>query len=269
MPAERRIVVCADDFGLHAGVDEAVLALAQAGRVSAVSCMTGCPHWGVGAARLRALDPDQLDVGLHLDLTEQPFDAALRRPLPAWLACSYLRLWPRAALRAEIERQFDAFEAALGRPPDHVDGHQHVHQLPGVRDALLAHLAARYPRRRLWLRSTRAPAGEGLGKARLIAALGSRTMERAAAALGFARNGHLLGAYDFRADAARYLALLEGWLAACVSGDLLMCHPAAGTDPADRVMAPRRVVEYGVLSGPQFAASLARHQVRPVPFSRL
>ena len=39
-------------------------------------------------------------------------------------------------LTAEITRQFEAFAAAFGRPPDFVDGHHHVHLFPQIRDAV-------------------------------------------------------------------------------------------------------------------------------------
>ena len=47
-------------------------------------------------------------------------------------------------IRAEVARQLDRFEAGLGFPPDHIDGHQHVHVLPGIRRALLTEVAQRY-----------------------------------------------------------------------------------------------------------------------------
>ncbi|NML42407.1 ChbG/HpnK family deacetylase [Ramlibacter sp. G-1-2-2] len=266
---ERRIAVCVDDYGLDAGVDEAVLRLAVAGRISATSCMTGAPHWQEGAALLREVAPTRFDAGLHLDLTEHPFDARLRKPLEQWIARSYLGLVPRAALRAEIERQLDAFEQALGRAPAHVDGHQHVHQLPWIRGTLLAVLEARYRGgSRPWLRSTRRTAGEPARKAWLIETLGGRAWARAAADKGYRVNRHLLGVYDFRGGADRYLALLADWLAASTDGDLLMCHPALGTPVTDPI-APARRNEYEVLAGPEFAELLARLGLRVVPFSRM
>jgi predicted glycoside hydrolase/deacetylase ChbG (UPF0249 family) len=260
-PAERRIAVCADDFGLDAGVNEAVLALAQQGRISATSCMVGAPQWAAGAPALRACDPATLDVGLHFDLTAHPFDASLRAPLPTWLLRTHLAAVPRAALRQEVEAQLEAFERAMGRPPAHVDGHQHVHQFPGVRDALLGALEARYGAARPWLRSTRLPPGAGFGKARVIAQLGGAGLQRAAKAKGYLQNGHLLGVYDFRGDAARYLGLLRGWLQAAVDGDLVMCHPGARAQDGDPIAAAR-LREYAVWCAPALGRLLAEQGVR-------
>jgi hypothetical protein len=130
-PAMRRIVLCIDDYALRPGVDAAVLELAARGLVSATSCLVGSPRWPAAAAALRAVDRSNLDVGLHLDFTEAPFDASLRHGLGDFIARAYLRRLPADRLAREIRAQFDAFEQAMGRAPDHVDGHQHVHQLPG------------------------------------------------------------------------------------------------------------------------------------------
>lgn len=258
----RRLRICVDDFGLGAGVDQAVLRLARRGRISATSCMVGAPQWRADAPALRALDPAVLDVGLHLDLTAFPLDARLRLPLPHWLARSHLRLVPRSALHSEIEAQLDAFEQAMGRPPAHVDGHQHVHQLPVVRDELLAVLQARYGGRRPWLRRTRRPPAErGNSKAWLIEALGCTGLAGLAVRNGYRQNKHLLGVYDFKGGEERYLALLEAWLRTAQDGDLLMCHPATELLAGDAIAAAR-VWEYKVLAGPAFAALLAREAIQ-------
>ncbi len=60
--------------------------------------------------------------------------------------------FPSAELRAEIARQFVAFEIVHGEIPSFVDGHQHVHVLPVVRLALLAVLTERGYQGRLWVR---------------------------------------------------------------------------------------------------------------------
>ena len=264
--ARRRIGLCIDDFGLHAGVNEATLRLAAQGRVTAVSCMTGAPQWRNGAGRLAAAKG--LDVGLHLDLTEYPLTAGLRMPLPALVARAQARLLDAKRLRAEIDAQLDAFEAALGRPPAHVDGHQHVHQFPVVREALLAALLARAPRQRPWLRSTRQPlrpAGGG-GKPWLIERLGAQRLCELAEANRFPHNASLLGVYDFQGDTVRYRALLAQWLGQAGEGDLLMCHPAVGAAAGDPIAAARER-EFEVLAGDALPALLATAGVQLVALS--
>ena len=265
--APRRLAICLDDSGLHAGVHRAALALARLGRISATSAMVGAPCWREAAAALRDLDPARIDIGLHLDLTEHPLDAGLRQPLAQWLARSHLGLVDGTRMRREIEAQLDAFEQALGRPPAYVDGHQHVHQLPGVRGPLVAALRARAWPVRPWLRDTRQAPGTGR-KAWLIEFLGSGGLRRLARAGGFRQNGHFLGVYDFAGDAARYLALLDGWIAAAADGDLMMCH-AAPDAPADDAIGPARLREYAVLAGEDFGRMLETRGVAVAPLSAI
>lgn len=247
-------------------MNAAALELARQGRISAVSCMVGAPHWAEAAAALRGLDPAGVEIGLHLDVTEHPVDAGLRRPLNAWLLRSHVGAVDRARMRREIDAQLDAFAQAMGRPPAYVDGHQHVHQLPGVREPLLQALQARGARP--WLRSTRRPAQGAPAKAWLIEALGEHALRRLADAQGLRQNGHLLGVYDFTGDAGRYLALLRGWFAAAVDGDLMMCH-AAPAAPADDAIGAARQWEYEVLAGAEFGELLAAEGIRVEALGRI
>lgn len=264
------IAVCVDDFGLHPGVNEAAIALAGAGRISAISVMVGGPAWAEGVAWLRALPEAKVDVGLHLDLTEHPLPGGVRRPLWQWAAGAALLPRVRRAVRQEIEDQIDAFVAAMGRLPDHVDGHRHVHQMPGVRAEVLAALAGRAGSARTWLRNAQpAPRVPWCGgKPWLLAALGAGGLRRHARRGGWLQNAHLLGVYDFRGDARRYLQLAGGWLRAARPCDLWMCHPATRAS-GDDAIAAARVAEYEALAGAEFGALLQRAGVRVVPLSRM
>lgn len=255
-------LVCVDDLGLHEGVGEACVHLARRARISVVSAMTGAPAWARSAgivAELRACD---VGIGLHLDLTAHPIDPALRQGLAHWIARGHF--WPGDARRLsrEVHAQLDAFESVTGLAPTHVDGHQHVHQLPTVRAVLLPALRARYGTALPWLRGTRASRADAPAtrahafKGRVIEALGSRGLAREAHLLGFDVTQRLLGVHDFRADTQAYRALLDGWLAAAREGDLLMCHPATRAD--DAIAAARRV-EYEVLMDWPGVAPRARH----------
>ncbi|MDB5872911.1 MAG: YdjC family protein [Ramlibacter sp.] len=266
---DKRIAVCVDDFGLHAGVNEAVLRLAAQQRITATSCLVGAPQWPERAALLKSLPPGRVDVGLHLDLTEYPVTPAVGWPLPVLMTRSCARLLDRATLRAEIDAQLARFERELGRAPDYVDGHQHVHQFPVVRDVLLAALLERYPQQRPWLRRTRQPAGLAGGfKPWLIERLGCKALGRLAHLHGYPQNESLLGVYDFKGDAARYLALLAAWIETAQDGDLLMCHAGLAA-AADDPIGPARRNEYEVLSGAAFGELLERSNVSLAPLSQL
>jgi chitin disaccharide deacetylase len=269
VPAARQVALCIDDFGLHEGVDNAALELAQRGRVTAISCMVGAPHWDVGALKLSEVRPGGVDIGLHLDFTEHPLSPANRWSLPQLIAASMARMLDRRALRAEIDAQLDRFEQGLGRAPAHVDGHQHIHQFPLLRDALLDALLRRYPGQRPWLRRTaRRRAGAPGFKPWLIEHLGSAPLAAAARRHGFAQNACFLGVYDFTGDAQDYQARLSHWLGAAREGDLLMCHPGLAAAAPDAISAAR-CIEYAVLASDTFPELLAGAGVTLAPISRI
>ena len=269
-----RLCLCVDDVGLHGGIDKAALRLVDLHRVHAISCLVGGKSWIESSRALRLANPERLDIGLHLDLTEVPLRAASRHSLRALIAASHLRLVDRPGIRAEIRAQLDAFEQVMGQAPTFIDGHQHVHQLPVVRDELLAELAARSPVP--WLRSTRAPRAGPPGstasperfKPWVIERLGAAALASAAGQLGYPQNRHLLGVYDFRGGRERYRELLAGWLRSARDGDLLMCHPSLPSNEPDPLM-PARVAEFDVLVGAGFDAALSAAQVQLGPMSQM
>lgn len=241
-----RFVLCADDFAMTEGVSRSILELLAAGKLSATGAMTNRPHWPALAGELAAFS-GKADLGLHLNLTcAAPLAAmpvvAPRGELPKLGELAKLAVASRAAraeIAGEIGRQLDAFEQGLGRAPDFVDGHQHVHVLPGVRRAVLDAVSARYPRGSLYLRD---PAdsvaairarGVAVGKALVIAGLAAG-LRRAAVRRGIPTNRGFSGvspfdpARDFAADLARFLHRPG-------PAHLVMCHPGHVDDELRRL----------------------------------
>jgi predicted glycoside hydrolase/deacetylase ChbG (UPF0249 family) len=256
----RSVTVCADDFGMSAAIDHGIISLARSGRLSAVSVLAGGPTL---REHIAALCESPVELGLHLNFTESFGRAGLHLPLPQLIARAYMHHLDGAQVQRQIERQLDAFEDAVGRQPDYVDGHQHVHQLPQIRTALVQSLCRRYAGELPWVRSTHAPAKIGFAfglKAHVISGLGAGALARSLARHGLRSNRHLYGVYGFRGGATAYAALVRKWLGAMQGGDLLMCHPAiaAGDDP----VGAQRVAEFDVLAGEEFAALLAAAALR-------
>ena len=239
--------------------------------------MVGGPSWTKWNHRLRSLDPALIDLGLHLDLTEAPLLPGTMRPLYTLIRDAFLYRLDRRFVRAEIKVQLDAFEQAIGRAPDYIDGHQHVHQFPIVRGELLAELSERYSGLKPWLRSTRRVRGAG-ARARsgwqsalkpwLIQRLGADGLASAASELGYRQNGRLLGVYGFAGGADHYARLVADWLSSARQGDLLMCHPSVAIDCADPLI-DARCAEFDVLCGPAFEAQLTEQSVTLRPMSRI
>jgi chitin disaccharide deacetylase len=256
------LILNADDYAMDPAVDEAILRLAERGVVTSTSVMTLAPGWPQAARRLADAP---LDRGLHLDFTS-PF---VDRPagLAQLMAAAYLGRLDRPSIRRAIVKQLDRYETALGAAPDFVDGHQHTHQLPGVREEVIGALADRYgakaPQVRLRSCLTRRPRGV---KAAVIAATGAGALTRLALAHGHPVNSDFLGVYDFspKADLA---ALWRGWLSSLektpradisftsgASFPLAMSHvgvdgPAA---PGHDTIRMARIREFGWFSSTEF-----------------
>ncbi len=263
------IVICADDFAMTAGISRAILDLLAADRLSATSVMVTRPHWPALAPHLMAFD-GRADLGLHLDLTLGPPIGPMPHlapdgklpPLRQFLRRALVgRLDPRE-IETEIGRQLDAFHAATGRPPDHVDGHQHVHALPVVRAALFGALAVRGLAGRVYLRD---PAdtltairerGVAVRKAIVIRMLASG-FGRAAHRAGFRTNLGFAGVSAFGATTP-YRDEFRRSLRARGPRHLVMCHPGiadaelAALDPVTHA----REVELAYLGGAEFTEDL-------------
>ena len=257
--AARPLLLCADDFGLTRGIDQAIAGLVRAGRLVAFSCLSNGPAWAADAGQVAGLR-QQAQAGLHFNLTEgRPLSPSLARhwpqlpSLPRLLIDAHLGRVPTAAVADELAAQWSAFVQASGGTPDFIDGHQHVHHLPGVRGVLLDFLR----QQPVPVRCTAHVAGPGGGlKRRVIEHSGGRALAHALAQRGLPHNRLLLGAYDFQAD---YRPLMQAWLAQVpASGALLFCHPGQPCpgDAPDAIAAARKR-EWAYLASAGFAEDLA------------
>jgi predicted glycoside hydrolase/deacetylase ChbG (UPF0249 family) len=126
------LIVNADDFGLTSGVNAGISRAHERGIVTSASLMVRGA--AVTAAAAYAKSRPQLGVGLHVDLCEW------RCVNDEWqLAYEVVSLTDERAVAAEVERQLAAFRELMGREPDHLDSHQHVHHDEPLKSILLAH----------------------------------------------------------------------------------------------------------------------------------
>ncbi len=268
-PARRRIWLCADDYGIAPGVNAAICDLLAQGRINATSVMAVAPSFDRAAAAtlMEAQKKGGGSIGLHLTLTApfRPLSGPFRPladtflPLPKALLAALLRRYDATGLRREIEAQLAAFSDAFGRPPDFVDGHQHVQLFPQVREALIEAVKRRAPN--AWLRQcgSAQPVSAFLTDPKgLIVDTLSRTFRRLAQAAGLRTNTAFSGTYVFSAD-ADFAALFPRFIAAMPEGGLVMCHPGR-VDAALRAVDPLTVLrekEYAYLKSDIFPQALS------------
>ncbi len=129
----KHLIVNADDFGLTPGINAGIVQAFELGIVRSTSLMVRQPA-AEAAARYARAHP-ALGVGLHLDLWDSvPEGDSWRR---VYQHCAE----EPAAIAAELRAQLARFVALLGRAPDHLNTHQHVHlrsPVASVVDALVA-----------------------------------------------------------------------------------------------------------------------------------
>lgn len=149
----KNLIVNADDLGWTEGVNRGVAEAHRRGIVTSTSLLAN------GAAFLSALElartsPD-LGVGVHLNLSDgQPLVAAEKIPsllnevgqFHSGPESLLLRIAKRTLVLKEAEEEWDAQIQRVcdaGIHPTHLDGHKHVHMLPGL-FAIALRLAARH-----------------------------------------------------------------------------------------------------------------------------
>ncbi len=121
----RSLIVNADDFGQSPGVNRGIMQAREKGIVTSTSLMVRWPAAREAAAYARR-NPD-FSVGLHLDFCEWTYREGDWKPLYEVVSLS-----DGPAAEAEVWRQLGAFEVLVGKPPTHLDSHQHMHLRPSV-----------------------------------------------------------------------------------------------------------------------------------------
>lgn len=234
------MIICADDYGLAEDIDSAILQLCSEGRLTAASCMVVLERCSPPAlSRLLAFD-GKVDIGLHFCLTSEnlplsrwPSGENASAPMPSFrvlFRSSLMRRLNRNEIRNQLAAQYELFLKKCNRPPDFIDGHLHIHQLPGVREEVVAFARNLPERSRPYIRNTylqlKLLRARGLPwlKAAFIGAFGKR-MKHLLENAGLETNPGFAGIYDF-ADWSRYETYLPGFISCLQSANgLLVTHP--------------------------------------------
>jgi chitin disaccharide deacetylase len=273
-PQRRRLWLCADDYGISPAVSRAIRDLIGRGRLNATSVMVTAPAFSAAEAQALAACAGadrRAVVGLHLTLTApfRPASPAYRPVTPDGAFLSLARTFglglrrrlDPVALAAEAESQLAAFQAAFGRPPDFIDGHQHVQLLPQVSDAVLAAMKRTAPY--AWIRQCgrtmplwqRRSDPKGL----LLDVL-SAGLRRRCARYGVATNPAFAGTYNFN-RAKAFDALFGSFMHDLPDGGVIMCHPGFVDAELQRLdgFTAMRERERAFFASDAFPAMLAAH----------
>lgn len=271
---QRHIWLCADDYGAAPGVSAAIRELISRRRINATSVMVAAPHFdSEDAAALAKLNSGEkrAALGLHVTLTGplrplsanfSPLHHGRFLPLNAMLRRATARRLQPEPLANEIAAQLRKFIDVFGRPPDFLDGHQHIQLFPQVRDAFLKVVAECAPT--AWVRQCgRARRGRRVRDHKaLVLDILSLGFRRKARKLGIAVNPAFAGSYAFKSR-ANYARLFPRFLSGLPDGGLIMCHPGVvdtelkGLDSLTTL----REQEFAYFGSDAFLQVLAEHNV--------
>jgi hypothetical protein len=234
------MILCADDYGLSDDINQAILELARGGKLSAVSCMVALERCDAGSLAELLACQARVDIGLHLCLTDEslplsrwPDGRAGPPPLPSFgtvVRRALLGLTQPQEIARQTSAQYGLFVEKCGRKPDFIDGHLHLHQLPGIREGLIQFVRTLPADGRPYIRNTHMPWREVRGrqlpwmKHALIGVFGAR-MFRQLRLAGIPTNEGFAGIYNFR-DSSSFRVYLPRFAASLSNPNgILVAHP--------------------------------------------
>ena len=227
----RRLIVNADDLGLHPGINAGIFRAHHEGIVTSASL---CPNGAAFDDAVQGLrGAPRLDVGIHLTVvgSEVPLSPDLPTLAPGGrLPHTFAQLFRRLALgrvrREEIVAEMSAQVARAldaGLAVSHLDSHQHVHLHPTILPLVLE-VARRF--RIGALRAARRVVPVRGMRAALLGMLSWPASARSRAA-GMRTPDTFVGADDSgRLDEARLTRLIADLRPGTSE---LLCHPGQGT----------------------------------------
>jgi predicted glycoside hydrolase/deacetylase ChbG (UPF0249 family) len=138
----KNLIVNADDLGWTEGINRGIAEAHRRGLVTSSSLLANGSAFEV-ALEVKKSNP-QLGIGVHLNLSDGPPTAEPTRvqgllnetgDLEGGPESLLLRVASRSLPLEEVEREWDAQIVKVrvaGITPTHLDGHKHVHMLPGL-----------------------------------------------------------------------------------------------------------------------------------------
>lgn len=245
-----KIILCADDFGYSNAVSTGILNLVKLRRLSAVSSLTNFPGWHANAKFLLS-EHDHVDIGLHFNLTEG-VSLSTKEKLPSLLkliSMTHLHLVDSQWIKQELMAQYQAFKNETGFAPDFIDGHQHVHHLPIVREVLLEFYRENFKETKPYLRVVSSQP-HGL-KAWIIELTGARKFKSLLVKNKIPFPSSFGGVYEFNST-IDYGEIFAKELLKSKEGGMIMCHPALLDHNSQDPIAKARWQEYQFFSSQEF-----------------
>lgn len=242
----KRIILCADDFGYAEHISEAILKLASRNRISAISCITNTHNWQSKGSLLRNLQ--NIDIGLHFNLEElSNINSLIMKSITGFL--------DRSLIEQKLNQQLDLFITVIGKEPDFIDGHLHVHTFPIIRKILVNIIQNRFKNKKPYVRAI----------SPMICNTNFKSLVLTYLAYGFTKlldktsikhNCNFGGVYNLKKK-QNYRKLMVQWLKKSSTGTMIMCHPGLYKKNLTDEIIEARDVEYKYLLSDDFQEDLS------------
>ena len=262
-------ILCADDYSQNEAISDGILELIDKKRINATSSLVNSPLWSNAHHALLPYKTET-QLGLHLNFTwGTPLSTAWKKQygtqfgnLGSVIKQCFLTRYSKQVLIAEITAQVDAFTHAMGMFPNFIDGHQHIHQLPGIRDVLIELYQTQQ-----WtnfFRTTSNGLSDYLSlntfpKSQLIALLGASVFKKSLNKNNIQTNTSFAGIYNFE-NAANYRDYFKKFLKSTQTGGLIMCHPGKQSDDTSDPLYQFRPLEWAYFMSEEFLDDLSQRK---------
>lgn len=256
----KNIVICADDFGFNSVVNSGIIKLVELQKISAISCLVTAENFNLAAKKLQPFK-NKIDIGLHFDLTENinPFGS-----FGVLILKAKLHLLSQSRIEKEFNKQLDLFLNAFEMLPDFIDGHQHIHQLPQICDAIFNVYEKRLKNCKPYLRYSHTKFKNVfkiiLFKNLAINFITDLEFEAKLNKLSIPYNKSFAGIYSLDWS-ANYNLLFPKFLQLIEDKGLIMCHAGLVADNNKDPIAKNRFNEYQYFLSEQFTKDCAEADV--------
>lgn len=254
----KNIILCADDYGFSPNISKAIITLIANNRLNATSCMVNSSHWKEHAEWLRVYK-DKIDIGLHFALTDITPATMTLQHHPDIIKKAYFRKLKQSEIENELESQITKFKDAMGQLPNFIDGHQHIHQLPIIRNALLKVYEKHFPNQNCYIRI---PISSPTSfKSLVIKHTGASKLKKHLKQRDIPYNKSFSGVYNF-SNKDHYEKHFRRFLQHIDTDGIIMCHPGLSDSNAKDSIAAERQQEFLYLNSKRFLEDCNHYSIR-------
>ena len=266
---DKKICICADDFGLSDSISEGIIHLAKKKKIQAVSCMVEGYSFNKYFYSLKKLKKN-VDIGLHVDLTENSkyINFSYFKILNLLKSIFYI-LFKKKEISTAFKKQIRIFEKKFKFKPAFIDGHHHIHLFPGILNIIVKNVNLKD----ILFRNC----GDKFFSimSRNVACIKSLALFLLSKSLilnfkkkGIKYNKSFSGIYYFN-EPLEYEILFKRFIKFGSNRHLIMCHPAKllkNDNFVDKII-NFRIKEYNFFNGKKFDKIICKKKIKFSKFS--